>query len=280
MRPAVPPYFDYLIDALRRGEGTHHVHLGHWDEAPPPVAAADAAEFARAQARLDGILLAMAGLADGQAVLDVGCGFGGTLAAANTAHRDMAMVGVNVDARQLRICSGVAPQHGNALRWQQADACSLPFANAVFDRVLCIEAMFHFASRRRFFAEAARVLRPGGLLVASDIVLREPPTGRQVPAFSLQEALQTGYGPWPDPWGRDADHAALARAAGLHSDEIRDASAATAPSHRFTAPRDADMTRDPGDPARRAALALKWLHDEGLLRYLYLRCVKPHAEQS
>ena len=46
-----------------------------------------------------------------------------------------------------------------------------PFPFPLLTLVLSIEAMFHFAARRRFFAEAARVLRPGGVLVASDIVL-------------------------------------------------------------------------------------------------------------
>jgi len=47
--------------------------------------------------------------------------------------------------------------------------CRLPFPDASFNHVLCVEAMFHFASRRTFFAEAARVLKPGGAMVASDI---------------------------------------------------------------------------------------------------------------
>lgn len=276
----VPPYFDYLIDAFRRGEGGRFVHLGHWDDPSPADARPVAADFERAQERLNDALLAMADLSDGQAVLDAGCGFGGTLARLNARHRNMTLVGVNVDPRQLDICRSIAPRNGNDLRWKLADACELPFADASFDRVLCVEAMFHFASRRRFFAQAARLLRPGGLLVASDIVLSRPPADLATPDFPLQESLQIGFGPWPDPWGEDADHAELARAAGLRCDEVRDATDATAPSHRFTVPHDADPARDPGDPGRRAALALKWLHDQGLLHYLYLRCSKPRDERA
>lgn len=253
---AVPPYFDRLIEGLRRGEGGRWVHLGHWDGAP-----ADApGEFARAQARLDAVLLRMAELRDGQRVLDAGCGFGATLEAVNRAHAGMQLTGVNIDARQLALCRGLEARHGNRLAWREADACALPFAEASFERVLCVEAMFHFASRRAFFAEAARVLVPGGLLVASDIVLRDA---------SGVQALREGFGPWPE---ATADHRALAAAAGLVCDAWVDATAHTLPSHRYTTP-----SSPPARPDAmvRAALALRALHEGGRLQYLYLRCRKP-----
>ncbi|MGD8331912.1 MAG: class I SAM-dependent methyltransferase [Acidobacteriota bacterium] len=274
MRYPVPPYFDYLIDAFRRGEGGRFVHLGHWDQPPGAGWSPAAEEFEHAQRRLNEALLKMAELTDGQRVLDVGCGFGGTLERINSAWRDMSLTGVNVDPRQLDICSTIAARNGNALRWEQADACALPFDDARFDRVLCIEAMFHFSSRRRFFTEAARVLRPGGVLVLSDIVLERPPVGAVTPPFSLQDALQAGFGPWPDPWGEDADHDELGRAAGLRCECVIDATANTAPSHRFTTPSNADPRHDPGDDGQRAGLALRWLHEEGLLRYVYVRAIK------
>ena len=74
--------------------------------------------------------------------------------------------------------------------WIEADACDLPFADATFDRVLCIEAMFHFASRRRFFREAARVLRPGGVLVISDLNLGRPAAGS-----GIAGVLHRGHAP-------------------------------------------------------------------------------------
>ncbi len=269
----VPAYFDYLIEAFRRGEAGRHVHLGHWEN--PRKADED---FAAAQARLDEKLLAMAAPVDGQAVLDVGCGFGGTIDALNRRLSGAWLAGVNIDARQLALCREIVPAGGNRLEWQQADAGKLPFAAGSFDSVLCIEAMFHFPSRRAFFAEAARVLKPGGRLVASDITLEPSAREVRVPAFAIEAPLRDGYGPWPDFWGDDADHAALAKSAGLRKGAVEDVTANTLPSHRFTAPRDADASRDTGNAAWRAALMLAWLHRQGHLRYTLMRFDKPAAK--
>jgi SAM-dependent methyltransferase len=251
---AVPLYFDRMIEGLRRGEGSRWVHLGHWDSAP----GAGPGEFARAQARLDEVLLGMAELRDSLRVLDVGCGFGASLEAINRRHGGMQLTGVNIDPRQLELCRSLAARPGNRFDWQAADACALPIAASSFDRVLCIEAMFHFASRRAFYAEAARVLVPGGVMVASDILL----SGDSAP-------VREGFGPWPED---SADHRALAAAAGLHCDAWIDATAQTRPSHRYTTPSSAV---EHADPTVRAALALRALHEGGRLQYLYLRLRKP-----
>lgn len=267
----VPAYFDYLIDAFHRGESGRFVHLGYWD-APGSAAGED---FAAAQMRLDERIIGMAGFATGQDILDVGCGFGGSIAGLNRTHSDVRLTGVNIDPRQLEICRLLLPSNGNRLDWHEADACRLPFPDASFDRVVCIEAMFHFSSRREFFHEAARVLKPRGLLVGSDITVLPSVQALDVPGFCIEAPLQDGYGPWPDFWGDDADLAALAGAAGLHLAELQDATANTLPSHRFTAPRGINESRDSGNAALRAALMLRWLHRAGHLRYWLFRLEKP-----
>lgn len=269
----VPPYFDFLIQRFTQGTISRCVHLGHWDQAPALAAdeLLEAEEIEHAVERLHEVLLGMAALHHAQHVLDVGCGFGATLQYINQRFEHMRLVGVNIDPRQLDICRGIPPLHQNTLQWIGADACHLPFSDQSFDRIFCIEAMFHFTSRRAFFREVARVLRPGGTFVASDIVLTESARQVPVPRFCIEAPLRDGYGPWPDFWGEDADYLALGSAAGLHCASLLDATLNTRPSHRFTVPHDSDTRGDPGDPLLRAAMMLKWLHNANHMQYLYMR---------
>lgn len=48
-----------------------------------------------------------------------------------------------------------------------ADALALPFRNGAFDAVTCNQVLEHIAEPARLFAEAVRVLRPGGTLILS-----------------------------------------------------------------------------------------------------------------
>src|SRR5947209_674324 len=91
------------------------------------------------------------------AVLDVGCGTGHWLA-----DRDCRMLaGVEPSARMIARARAAAP-HARLVR---ARGEALPWHDATFDRVYCVNALHHFADRARFFAEARRILRPGGGLM-------------------------------------------------------------------------------------------------------------------
>ncbi|GLH80225.1 ubiquinone/menaquinone biosynthesis methyltransferase [Bradyrhizobium sp. SSBR45G] len=54
---------------------------------------------------------------------------------------------------------------GNRMTWQQADALALPFADASFDAVVCQFGVMFFPDRLKGYAEARRVLRPGGRFI-------------------------------------------------------------------------------------------------------------------
>ena len=51
------------------------------------------------------------------------------------------------------------------VQWRQADAMHLPFADASFDAVLCQFGVMFFPDKAQAFAEARRVLRPGGVFL-------------------------------------------------------------------------------------------------------------------
>jgi ubiquinone/menaquinone biosynthesis C-methylase UbiE len=169
------PYFDHLLSALDKQNPSieksfgRHVHWGYWDD--PEKALCDDEDYARAAEQLTLELCQLAGIAEGEQVLDVGCGFGGTIASLNERYGRIQLTGLNIDARQLaRARQLVHPLRENGVKFCQGDACRLPFADEIFDRLLAVECIFHFPSRESFFKEAYRVLRPGGVLVLSDFV--------------------------------------------------------------------------------------------------------------
>jgi SAM-dependent methyltransferase len=57
----------------------------------------------------------------------------------------------------------------------QGCAEALPFDDASFDRVACVNAIHHFEDVARFVAEARRVLRPGGRVLS---IALDPSLGR------------------------------------------------------------------------------------------------------
>ena len=196
----VAPYFDVLLKRLDEGDARatvafgRHVHWGWWSE--PERADGSPEDYAAAAERLCRKVCDAAGVRDGMNVLDVGCGFGGTIASLNERFSGLNLVGVNIDPRQLeRAARSVRPTNGNRIRWVEADACNLPFAPGSFDAVLAVECIFHFPSRAAFLGEAAKVLVEGGRLALSDFV---PPADAlpvlQQHAPGQDEATQLSYG--------------------------------------------------------------------------------------
>ncbi len=106
-------------------------------------------------------------------MLDVGNGLGVQDAVIAEVSRARELVAFNVTESQLHAGrhhlddAGALPVVGDATR--------LPLADASVDGVISVEAAFHFPSRAAFFAEVARVLRPGGVLAMSDVPVERRP---------------------------------------------------------------------------------------------------------
>lgn len=171
------PYFDQIIarfDEQPDSELAHafrrHVHWGCFD----PDADVDDSldQYVVAAEEMTRRICDAGRVGDGQRILDVGCGFGGTVDHLNQRFDGVTLVGLNIDGRQLaRARQLVEARPGNTVSFVQADACRLPFPDDSFDAVTAVECAFHFPSRKRFFQEVARVTRPGATLSLSDFVL-------------------------------------------------------------------------------------------------------------
>ena len=268
-------YFDRLIDAFENGRTGRCAHLGHWDLRPDglPDVRPDIT-FQMAQQRMNDVLLELANLKSGQTVLDIGCGLGGLIDRIDSRFSGLQLTGINVDPRQLDVCHRLRSKSQNVIRWGEADACELPFENNSFDIVFCVEAMFHFAARTRFLEQALRVLKPGGKLVMSDIVLLDSPLTLATPRFMIEAILNDDYGPWPDPWAREGTAAAICSRLGFANVQRIDATVQTSPTYEYIIPQKHTDELDPGDASSRAAMLLRWLHRNGGLKYEYVSAEK------
>jgi len=111
------------------------------------------------------LVLAAIGEVRATQVLEVGCGWG-QLAARVAAELAAEVVAIDLSPRMVEL----AKQRGVDAR--VGDAQELPFEDAEFDCVAANWMLYHVPDLDRALAEFARVLRPGGRLVAATNGLR------------------------------------------------------------------------------------------------------------
>ncbi len=131
-----------------------HIHHGLWDGQESP---------AQAQQQLTETVAREAGIRDGETVLDVGCGMGGS-----SVHLAQTLgcrvTGITLSPVQRFWASSAARWNrvaGNT-EFRCADAEKASFPPESFDVVWSIECTEHLYDKVRFFRRAAAWLRPGG----------------------------------------------------------------------------------------------------------------------
>src|SRR5262249_46833861 len=133
------------------------------------------------------------------------------------------VVGVDITPEQLAKAERLSPN--GHVSFRRARIEDLPFYDGVFDAVISNGVVNLSPHKRRVFAEAARVLRPGGRLGLSDIVTEIPIAERTVCQADLWAACIAGAGE------RDGYLEDIA-AAGLVLHDVREN-----PNYRFTSDR-------------------------------------------
>ncbi len=138
-----------------------------YEEDPPmalPLEASD--EPDRCPIQLYHRTATQADLRDKQ-VLEVSCGHGGGASYIMRTLHPASYTGLDLNTVGIEFCRKRHELPG--LDFVQGDAEHLPFADESFDAVINVEASHCYLDLDRFFAEVARVLRPGGHFLYTDL---------------------------------------------------------------------------------------------------------------
>jgi ubiquinone/menaquinone biosynthesis C-methylase UbiE len=127
--------------------------------------------------RTRGELVRRAGLADGDRVLDLGCGTGSLSVLILERHPRVQLTALDPDPKALGRARQKAERAGVSIRFEQGFGDALPCADGTFDRVLSSLVLHHLTRDEKLatLREVRRVLRPGGTLHVLDF---GPPHGR------------------------------------------------------------------------------------------------------
>ena len=120
-------------------------------------------------------------LRPGSRLLDLGCGPCGPL---TFVLRETGCRGTGVDRSRVALESGRRRAEeagvGEAMTAREADLDAvLPFDDASFDAAMALDILLHVEDRERFFADAARVVVPGGRFLFTDAAVLAGPITRE-----------------------------------------------------------------------------------------------------
>jgi tocopherol O-methyltransferase len=273
LRAEVAAHYDDL-DRFYREIWGEHVHHGLWTS--PRLTSQEAAR------RLIDVVAEKAAISTGDAVCDIGCGYGGT---ARVLSREFGarVTALTISKSQHAYAEAVDPASGNPT-YLLRDWLANGLESESFDAAIAIESSEHMPDLPAFFAEVARVLRPGGRLVVCAWLTRERPRSWERRAL-LEPICHEGRLRGME---SAAEYARLARAAGLEPGAVEDLSRQVKRTWPICAARVlAGFFREPayrrflfrtGGPNRIFALTLLriWLaYELRSMRYGILTAVKP-----
>jgi len=198
---AVAAHYDELDELYRKFWGTT-LHHGYW------VTGRESA--ADSVANLTRLVAERAELKEGDRVCDMGCGYG---AVALTLQRQFGaeVTGLTVSEKQYARAKTLAPDNAQ-IEFFRRDMLDNQLPDGSYDAVIAVESSEHAGDKAKFFAEAARLLRPGGRCVVTAWLAAERPRAWQK-KFLLEPICVEGRLP---SMHSAAEYRAMLETAGFH----------------------------------------------------------------
>ncbi|MCC6987893.1 MAG: class I SAM-dependent methyltransferase [Acidobacteria bacterium] len=128
-------------------------------------------------------------LADDRAILDFGCGCGGTLTWVRELAPQAALSGTDIDGEAIAWCRAQLPWAAFGVNAAQPP---LPYADAAFELVYALSVFTHLdeAHQRQWLAELRRVIAPGGTCL---VTLHGPDTATSLSSRDRQRLTDHGF---------------------------------------------------------------------------------------
>ena len=152
-----------VVSPYYRSLWGEHLHHGYWIRGDEPKE--------KAQLQLIEHLAQLADVQRGAEILDIGCGFGAS--SIYLAKRYSATVtGITISSVQVEMANQTAAVERLGAKFLLMDAEAMDFQKQ-FDVLWSVESISHYQNVPRFFASAARLLKPGGTFAMTDWFKKE-----------------------------------------------------------------------------------------------------------
>jgi len=206
---AVAAHYNELDNFYREVWGDH-VHHGYWASGRESVDEA-------VEALID-LLANRLHLKPGQHVCDIGCGYGAT-AQYLAEHHKLQVTGFTVSAAQAKQAqTRIAAAGSVSIRFM--DWLANDLAPNAFDRAYAIESSEHMPNKQRFFDEAFRTLKPGGLFAICAWLTCDNPRPWEI-RYLLEPICREGRLP---SMGNETDYRSMAEQSGFDVISVEDLS--------------------------------------------------------
>lgn len=159
-------YYDGAADEIYRDIWGENVHIGTFELEGESLQSA----MVRSNQRIGDLME----VPRKSQVLDVGCGYG-AMARFLSRRFGCRVLATNISERELEWGAELTRDAGldDLVAFEWADFHDLPYDDGIFDIYMSQEAFLHAADKQKVLDEAFRVIKPGGQLVFTDLLVRK-----------------------------------------------------------------------------------------------------------